>query len=111
MCARGTGAGAMGVGAQAVEAGPPRAFDCHPVPPVSFFSPGWVHCISGLEGGRQRLSAERVSRYAHTLTPLCPSRNKTTKDRQGSVSHFLAEDPPKCRSAGDSRKSGAEGQS
>ena len=48
MCGTGIGAGAMGPGVQAVVL---MVLDCQLVPPVSFFSPCWVHCMSGLNAG------------------------------------------------------------
>lgn len=47
-CCTGMGCGAMGAGLHCVVV---MVLFCQFWPPVSFFSPGWLQCISGLRGG------------------------------------------------------------
>lgn len=49
-CCTGMGWGAMGAGPHCVV---DMVLFCQFCPPVSFFSPGWLQCISGLERGKQ----------------------------------------------------------
>lgn len=51
-CCTGMGWGAMGAGPHWVV---DMVLFCQFCPPVSFFSPEWLHCISGLQTGRSRV--------------------------------------------------------
>lgn len=52
-CCSGMGGGAMGAGLHCVV---DMVLFCQFCPPVSFFSPGWLQCISGLGAFIDRLA-------------------------------------------------------
>lgn len=52
-CCSGMGCGAMGAGLHCVV---DMVLFCQFCPPVSFFSPGWLQCISGLRAFSYRLA-------------------------------------------------------
>lgn len=55
-CWTGMGCGAMGAGLHCVV---DMVLFCQFCPPVSFFSPGWLQCISGLRAFSRRLAGQR----------------------------------------------------
>lgn len=115
-CGTGMGCGAMGAGLHCVV---DMVLFCQFWPPVSFFSPGWLHCMSGLETGQaQRESGvfcmftcsaiKPVSVEVHYLISLVVMFIWQNVWQYVNPSHcsvgltgdtyFLAGVPPNCRS-------------